>query len=118
RHLFRVASSLDSMVVGEPQILGQVKESWTVAREVGAIQSSSERASQLDPLLQRAFSVAKRVRTETEIGSSSVSIASVAAELARKIFGSLAGKTVLIVGAGKMSDLAARHLIQHGATLF
>ena len=116
RHLFRVASSLDSMVVGEPQILGQVKESWTVAREVGAIQSSSAVSSQLDPLLQRAFSVAKRVRTETQIGSSSVSIASVAAELARKIFGSLAGKTVLIVGAGKMSDLAARHLITQGAT--
>lgn len=116
RHLFRVASSLDSMVVGEPQILGQVKESWTVAREVGAIQSSSAVSSQLDPLLQRAFSVAKRVRTETQIGSSSVSIASVAAELARKIFGSLAGKTVLIVGAGKMSDLAARHLIAQGAT--
>ncbi len=110
RHLFRVASSLDSMVVGEPQILGQVKESWNVAREVGAV------SSMLDPLLQRAFSVAKRVRTETHIGSSSVSIASVAAELARKIFGSLAGKTVLIVGAGKMSDLAARHLIQQGAT--
>ena len=110
RHLFRVASSLDSMVVGEPQILGQVKESWNVAREVGAISST------LDPLLQRAFSVAKKVRTETQIGSSSVSIASVAAELARKIFGSLSGKTVLIVGAGKMSDLAARHLIQQGAT--
>jgi len=110
RHLFRVASSLDSMVVGEPQILGQVKQSWNVAREVGAV------SSMLDPLLQRAFSVAKRVRTETQIGSSSVSIASVAAELARKIFGSLAGKTVLIVGAGKMSDLAARHLIQQGAT--
>ena len=110
RHLFRVASSLDSMVVGEPQILGQVKESWTVAREVGAVKST------LDPLLQRAFSVAKKVRTETQIGSSTVSIASVAAELARKIFGSLTGKTVLIVGAGKMSDLAARHLIQQGAT--
>jgi glutamyl-tRNA reductase len=110
RHLFRVASSLDSMVVGEPQILGQVKESWNVAREVGAVSST------LDPLLQRAFSVAKKVRTETQIGSSSVSIASVAAELARKIFGSLTGKTVLIVGAGKMSDLAARHLIQQGAT--
>jgi len=110
RHLFRVASSLDSMVVGEPQILGQVKESWNVAREVGAVSST------LDPLLQRAFSVAKKVRTETQIGSSSVSIASVAAELARKIFGSLTGKTVLIVGAGKMSDLVARHLIQQGAT--
>jgi glutamyl-tRNA reductase len=110
RHLFRVASSLDSMVVGEPQILGQVKESYAVAREVGAI------AGTLDPLLQRAFAVAKRVRTETQIGSSSVSIASVAVDLARKIFGSLQGKTVLLVGAGKMSELAARHLIQQGAT--
>jgi glutamyl-tRNA reductase len=116
RHLFRVASSLDSMVVGEPQILGQVKESWNIAREVGAISSTAAFSSMLDPLLQRAFSVAKRVRTETQIGSSSVSIASVAAELARKIFGSLANKTILLVGAGKMSDLAARHLIQQGAT--
>ena len=116
RHLFRVASSLDSMVVGEAQILGQVKQSWSVAREVGAIKSTEAFSSTLDPLLQRAFSVAKRVRTETRIGSSSVSIASVAAELARKIFGSLAGKTVLIVGAGKMSDLTARHLIEQGAT--
>ena len=110
RHLFRVASSLDSMVVGEAQILGQVKQSWSIAREVGAVSST------LDPLLQRAFSVAKRVRTETRIGSSTVSIASVAAELAREIFGSLAGKTVLLVGAGKMSDLTARHLIQQGCT--
>ena len=110
RHLFRVASSLDSLVVGEAQILGQVKESWTVAREIGAVSST------LDPLLQRAFSVAKKVRTETQIGSSSVSIASVAVDLARKIFGGLKGKHVLIVGAGKMSELAARHLIQHGAS--
>jgi glutamyl-tRNA reductase len=110
RHLFRVASSLDSMVVGEPQILGQVKDSYTVAREVGGVSTT------LEPLLQRAFSVAKRVRTETQIGSNSVSIASVAVDLARKIFGSLQGKTVLIVGAGKMSELAARHLIQQGAT--
>jgi glutamyl-tRNA reductase len=110
RHLFRVASSLDSMVVGEPQILGQVKESYSVARQVGAVSTA------LDPLLQRAFSVAKRVRSETQIGSSSVSIASVAVDLARKIFGSLQGKTVLLVGAGKMSELAARHLIQQGAT--
>jgi glutamyl-tRNA reductase len=117
RHLFRVASSLDSMVVGESQILGQVKQSWTVAREVGAVKSTEASSSILDPLLQRAFSVAKRVRSETQIGSSTVSIASVAAELARKIFGSLAGKTVLLVGAGKMSDLAARHLIQQGATM-
>jgi glutamyl-tRNA reductase len=115
RHLFRVASSLDSMVVGESQILGQVKQSWSVAREVGAIRSTGDSSSTLDPLLQRAFSVAKKVRTETQIGNSTVSIPSVAAELARKIFGSLAGKTVLLVGAGKMSDLAARHLIQQGA---
>jgi glutamyl-tRNA reductase len=109
RHLFRVASSLDSMVVGEPQILGQVKESYTVAREVGAITGS------LDALLQRAFTVAKKVRSETQIGSSSVSIASVAVDLALKIFGALQGKTILLVGAGKMSELAARHLIHHGA---
>jgi glutamyl-tRNA reductase len=110
RHLFRVASSLDSMVVGEPQILGQVKESYTIAREVGAVQST------LESLLQRTFTVAKKVRNETQIGSSSVSIASVAVDLARKIFGSLQGKTVLLVGAGKMSELAARHLIQQGAS--
>lgn len=110
RHLFRVASSLDSMVVGEPQILGQVKESYTVARELGAVSNS------LDPLIQRAFTVAKKIRSETQIGSSSVSIASVAVDLARKIFGSLQGKTVLLVGAGKMSELAARHLIQQGAS--
>ncbi|WP_035348926.1 glutamyl-tRNA reductase [Edaphobacter aggregans] len=110
RHLFRVASSLDSMVVGEPQILGQVKESYTVAREVGAVSGS------LDSLIQRAFTVAKKVRSETQIGSSSVSIASVAVDLARKIFGSLQGKSVLLVGAGKMSELAARHLIQQGAS--
>jgi glutamyl-tRNA reductase len=109
RHLFRVASSLDSMVVGEPQILGQVKESYTVAREVGAVSGS------LDTLIQRAFTVAKKIRSETQLGSSSVSIASVAVDLARKIFGSLQGKTVLLVGAGKMSELAARHLIQQGA---
>ena len=110
RHIFRVAASLDSMVMGEPQILGQVKQSWTVGREVGAVKTT------LDPLLQRAFSVAKKVRTETQIGNTTVSVASVAAELARKIFGSLSGKTVLLVGAGKMSDLTARHLIQQGAT--
>jgi glutamyl-tRNA reductase len=109
RHLFRVASSLDSMVLGEPQILGQVKEAYTAARAVGAVQSSLER------LLQTTFTVAKRVRTETQIGSASVSIASVAVDLAKKIFGSLDGKTVLLVGAGKMSELAARQLIQQGA---
>src|SRR5215469_10506119 len=83
RHVFRVASSLDSMVVGEPQILGQVKEAYAVARGLGAIHSS------LEALLSRAFAVAKRVRSETAIGSSSVSVASVAVELAEKIFGSL-----------------------------
>lgn len=110
RHLFRVAASLDSMVVGEAQILGQVKQSWNVARELGAVKGP------LDRLLQGAFSAAKRVRTETEIGSSSVSIASVGVDLARRIFGSLDGKKILIVGAGKMSELAARHLMQHGAS--
>jgi glutamyl-tRNA reductase len=109
RHLFRVAASLDSMVVGEAQILGQVKQSWNVAREMGAARGS------LDKLLQGAFSAAKRVRTETEIGSSSVSIASVAVDLALRIFGSLDGKKILIVGAGKMSELAARHMMRHGA---
>jgi glutamyl-tRNA reductase len=109
RHLFRVASSLDSMVLGEPQILGQVKEAYTAAQAVGAVQSSLER------LLQTTFTVAKRVRTETKIGSTSVSIASVAVDLAKKIFGSLEGKKVLLVGAGKMSELAARHLMQQGA---
>src|SRR5271167_3386519 len=109
RHLFRVASSLDSMVVGEPQILGQVKEAYATARAVGAVRA------QLDQLLTRAFAVAKRVRTETAVGSSSVSIASVAVELAEKIFGNLHGKNVYLVGAGKMCELAARHLLAHGA---
>jgi glutamyl-tRNA reductase len=109
RHLFRVTASLDSMVVGEPQILGQVKEAYATARAVGAVHS------QLDLLLTRAFAVAKRVRTETAVGSSAVSVASVAVELAKKIFGSLHGKHVYLVGAGKMSELAARHLLAHGA---
>jgi len=109
RHLFRVTSSLDSMVVGEAQILGQVKEAYATARAVGAVNS------QLDQLLTRAFAVAKRVRTETAVGSSAVSVASVAVELAKKIFGSLNGKHVYLVGAGKMTELAARHLLAHGA---
>ena len=113
RHLFRVASSLDSMVVGEAQILGQVKEAYATARAIGAVRG------QLDQLFSRAFAVAKRVRTETAVGSSSVSIASVAVELAKKIFGTLEGKTVFIIGAGKMSELAARHLMAHGcASIF
>jgi len=113
RHLFRVAASLDSLVVGEPQILGQVKEAYATARAVGAVHS------QLDALIARSFAVAKRVRTETAVGSSAVSVASVAVELAKRIFGSLEGKAVYLVGAGKMSELAARHLIAHGAgTIF
>jgi glutamyl-tRNA reductase len=113
RHLFRVASSLDSMVVGEPQILGQVKEAYATARAVGTVRA------QLDQLVTRAFAVAKRVRTETAVGSSSVSIASVAVDLAKKIFGNLHGKHVYLVGAGKMSELAARHLMAHGcASIF
>jgi glutamyl-tRNA reductase len=109
RHLFRVAASLDSMVVGEPQILGQVKEAFAVARASGTV------GAHLEHLLQSAFAAAKKVRSETEIGSNSVSIASVAVELARKIFGSLQGRAVFLVGAGKMSELAARHLVQQGA---
>src|SRR2546427_11397742 len=109
RHLFRVAASLDSMVVGEPQILGQVKEAYATARAVGAVHS------QLDLLLTRAFAVAKRVRTETAVGSSAVSGASVTVELAKQIFGSLQGRHGYLVGAGKMSELAARHLMAHGA---
>ncbi len=108
-HLFHVAASLDSMVVGEPQILGQVKEAFAVARAAGTV------STQLEHLLQSAFAAAKKARSETGIGSNSVSIASVAVDLARKIFGSLQGRTVFLVGAGKMSELAARHLVQQGA---
>jgi len=97
------------MVVGEPQILGQIKEAYATARAVGAVRM------QLDQLLTRAFAVAKRVRTETAVGSSSVSVASVAVELAEKIFGNLKGKSVYLVGAGKMSELSARGLVNHGA---
>jgi glutamyl-tRNA reductase len=107
-HLFRMAASLDSMVVGDAQILGQVKEAFAVAKAAGTV------ASQLDHLMQSAFSAAKKARTETGIGANSVSIASVAVEMARKIFGSLDGRTVFLVGAGKMSELAARHLMQQG----
>src|SRR3990172_1487178 len=108
RHIFRVASSLDSMIVGETQILGQVKEAHALARSVGTLRGP------LDEALTRAFHVAKRVRSETGIASSAVSISYAAVELARKIFGSLEGKRILLVGAGKMSELAARHLLGHG----
>src|SRR5260370_11005845 len=103
-HLFRVAASLDSMVVGEPQILGQLKAAFAVAKAQGAL------CGLLETVLSRAFSVAKRVRSETGIGQMAVSISYAAVELARKIFGSLDGKTVLIVDGGKMSALSARHL--------
>jgi glutamyl-tRNA reductase len=110
RHLFRVASSLDSMVVGEPQILGQLKSAYALAKECGAL------SGYLDLVMTRAFNVAKRVRTETEIGTSAVSISYAAVELARDIFGSLAGKRVLLAGAGKMAESAARHLRRAGVS--
>jgi glutamyl-tRNA reductase len=109
-HLFRVAASLDSMVVGEPQILGQLKSAYAVAKAQGAL------CGLLESVLSRAFGVAKRVRSETGIGQMAVSISYAAVELARKIFGSLDGKTVMIVGAGKMSELSARHLRRSGAS--
>jgi glutamyl-tRNA reductase len=110
RHLFRVASSLDSMVVGEPQILGQLKSAYAVAKEHGSINGF------LDLLMTRAFNVAKRVRSETEIGQSAVSVSYAAVELAREIFGSLNGKRALVVGAGKMAESAARHLRRAGVS--
>ncbi|MEZ5354159.1 MAG: glutamyl-tRNA reductase [Bryobacteraceae bacterium] len=109
RHMFRVAASLDSMIVGEPQILGQLKDAYDAARTSGSINGF------LDSVVTRAFSVAKRVRTETEIGQSAVSVSYAAVELARQIFGSLKGTKVLLIGAGKMSELAARHLERAGA---
>src|SRR5262249_931107 len=109
RHMFRVASSLDSMVVGEPQILGQLKSAYSLAKERGTLNGF------LDQVVTRAFNVAKRVRTETEIGSSAVSVTYAAAELAKDIFGTLKGKKVLLVGAGEMAESAARHLRRAGA---
>src|SRR5271165_6458096 len=108
-HLFRVAASLDSMVVGEPQILGQLKTAYASAKDCGAL------CGWLESLMTRAFGVAKRVRSETGVGQMAVSVSYAAVELARKIFGSLANRTIMIVGAGKMSELAARHLRRSGA---
>jgi glutamyl-tRNA reductase len=105
RHMFRVSSSLDSMVVGEPQILGQVKDAYQEATDhktCGVI---------LNRLMHKSFSVAKRVRTETGIGDSAVSISYAAVELGRKIFGELEKKAVLLIGAGEMAELAVEHLI-------
>jgi glutamyl-tRNA reductase len=108
-HLFRVASSLDSMVVGEPQILGQLKAAYAQAKAHDCLNGL------LETVVARAFNVAKRVRSETGIGQMAVSVSYAAVELARKIFGTLAGRTVMIVGSGKMSELAARHLRRSGA---
>lgn len=108
KHVFRVASSLDSMVVGESQILGQMKRAYAAAREAGSI------GTDLNSLIHRAFFVAKRVRSETQISASAVSISYVAVELARKIFGDLQKKSILLFGAGKMSELAARNLLNSG----
>ena len=109
-HLFRVASSLDSMVVGEPQILGQLKDAY---RESSARKTTGVI---LNRLLHKSFSVAKRIRTETNIGSSAVSISYAAVELAKKIFGNLDNKKALLVGAGEMAELAAEHLINQGVS--
>ena len=110
KHLFRVAASLDSLVIGESQILGQVKEAYQHAINAGTI------GRVLSQLMHRTLSVAKRIRTETGVAHNPVSISSVAVELARKIFGDLSDKTVLLVGAGEMGELAARSLIEAGTS--
>ncbi|MBU8975371.1 MULTISPECIES: glutamyl-tRNA reductase [unclassified Lysobacter] len=106
RHLFRVATGLDSLVLGEPQILGQVKDAWATARSAGTL------GSQLDRLFQHAFSTAKRARTDTRIGANPVSVASAAVRLAQESFARLEDSTVLMIGAGETIELAARHLVQ------
>ncbi|MGE4553866.1 MAG: glutamyl-tRNA reductase [Desulfovibrionaceae bacterium] len=108
-HLFSVASSLDSMVMGEPQILGQLKDAYRAAVGHGTARVI------LNRLLHKSFSVAKRVRTETAVASSAVSISYAAVELARKIFGELKGRTAMLIGAGEMAELAAQHLMNNGA---
>jgi glutamyl-tRNA reductase len=110
RHMFRVAASLDSMMIGEPQILGQVKEAYRIAEDAGTV------GMNLSALMNRAFAVAKKVRSETGISQSAVSISYAAVELARKIFGDLTGKTVMIIGASKMGELAAKHLKRNGVS--
>ena len=109
QHAFRVASSLDSMILGEPQILGQVKEAFATA------QSCQTLGPALHSLWTKAFAVAKKVRTETDVARHAVSVSFAAVELARKIFGGLEGRAVLLVGAGEMGELAARHLVEQGA---
>jgi glutamyl-tRNA reductase len=111
RHLFRVACSLDSLVVGEPQILGQVKDAFEVAREAGTV------GRYLDRAMSRALHVAKRVRSETAIGAGQVSVSSVAVDLARQILGDLGHATVMLLGAGEMAEAAARLLVKEGSKL-
>lgn len=106
RHLFRVASGLDSLVLGEPQILGQVKQAWSTARGAGTL------GGQLDRLFQHAFVTAKRARSETRIGNSPVSVASLAVRLAQESFARPSDSVVLLIGAGETIELAARHLAQ------
>ncbi|MGA2191772.1 MAG: glutamyl-tRNA reductase [Nitrospirota bacterium] len=108
RHIFRVAASLDSMMVGEPQILGQLKDSFDHALE------SRTTGVVMNRLMKKSISVAKRIRTETKIAESAVSISFAAVELARKIFGRLDGKSVMLAGAGEMAELAAKHLVNNG----
>src|SRR5688572_14475128 len=110
RHLFRVASSLDSMVVGEPQVLGQVRHAYSLAVEAGTA------GRVLNRLVHHTFRVAKRVRTETGIAASAVSISYMAVELGKKIFASLKDSTVLLIGAGEMAELSAKHLVSAGAS--
>ncbi len=107
RHLFRVATGLDSMVLGEPQILGQVKDAWQAARGQGALKTT------LDRLFQQTFAVAKRARTDTHIGAHPVSVAFAAVRLAQRVFSALDQATVLLIGAGDTVELAARHLADH-----
>ncbi|HKU73227.1 MAG TPA: glutamyl-tRNA reductase [Pyrinomonadaceae bacterium] len=109
RHLFRVASSLDSMVVGEPQVLGQVRHAYALGVEAGTV------GRVLNRLVHHTFRVAKRVRSETGIAANAVSISYMAVELGKKIFGSLKGCSVLLIGAGEMAELSARHLVNSGA---
>jgi len=108
-HLFRVASSLDSMVLGEPQILGQVKNAWEVAREAGT------GGKRLQRIMDRAFRAGKKIRTDTELAKGAVSVSFVAVELARRIFPDLKKCTVVVLGAGEMAELTATHLSEHGA---
>ena len=110
RHLFRVTSSLDSMVVGESQILGQVKDAYDTSRSAGST------GTILNRLFTKAFSVGKRIRSETTITTGAVSISYAAVELAKKIFNTLEGKTVAIIGAGEMSELTAKHLVANGVS--